>query len=50
MHVNQKSSLKIAKDIVEFNDGERNLDLMSYGVFPIKKKYAACFPGFNDLR
>ena len=36
IHVNKKSSLKIARDIFEFRVDKRNLDLISYGVFPKK--------------
>ena len=36
IHVNKKSSLNIASDILEFRVVKRNLDLISYGVF--KKK------------
>ena len=36
IHVNKKSSLKIARDILEFRVDKRNLDLISHGVFPKK--------------
>ena len=47
IHVNKKSSLKIARDILEFRVDKRNLDLITYGVFP--KKLRCMFSWFQRL-